>query len=257
MQHPDTFSTSDHNLLDLALQFTEVGEELHGLERVEDTLDAVTETAVRRVDGAESASITRVQRGAFETIASTDDRATRADHLQYELRSGPCVDAIAHHTLYRVGDLAHDSRWPVFGARAAAELGMASMLSFRLAVGVDGVIGGLNLYSTAADAFDDTSEGLGAVLATHAALAVTAATTREAVANLQRALESNREIGTAMGVLMARLKIPRDQAFGLLRMASQSSNRKLRDIATEVVDTGSVDLPTVKPRTGPARPGGR
>lgn len=57
-----------------------------------------------------------------------------------------------------------------------------------------------------------------------------------------------------MGVLMARLKIPREQAFGLLRMASQSSNRKLRDIATEVVGTGTLDLPAPRPRaTRPPR----
>ncbi|MDQ6937323.1 MAG: GAF and ANTAR domain-containing protein [Actinomycetota bacterium] len=249
-------SLRDQSLQELAALFSEVGQELFGLERVEDTLDAVTELAVRRIEGAQLASITRARADRFETVASTDERAKRADSIQYELRSGPCVDAIVDQTVYRTGDLAQDQRWPVFGARAATEVGLASMLSFRLGAGVEGLIAGLNVYSSEGHAFDDVSESIGTVLATHSALAVSAATTREAVANLQRALESNREIGTAMGILMARLKIPREQAFGLLRMASQATNRKLRDIATDVVDTGVLDLPPAKPRRNhPARPG--
>ncbi len=47
----------------------------------------------------------------------------------------------------------------------------------------------------------------------------------------------------AMGVVMATYKVTRDQAFDLLRVASQNSNRKLADIATEVIDTGALSLP--------------
>ena len=74
----------------------------------------------------------------------------------------------------------------------------------------------------------------------------------EQVENLQRALLSNREIGVAMGVLMTRHHVTRDQAFGLLRMASQNSNRKLHDVALEVTDTGA--LPRItgdRPRRTP------
>jgi hypothetical protein len=46
-----------------------------------------------------------------------------------------------------------------------------------------------------------------------------------------------------MGVLMNRHKISRSQAFDLLRVASQNTNRKLADIAVDVADTGVLDLP--------------
>jgi DNA-binding response OmpR family regulator len=59
-------------------------------------------------------------------------------------------------------------------------------------------------------------------------------------ANLERALASNRQIGTAMGVLMARLKLTEEQAFDLLRETSQHRHRKLRDIAEEVALTGEI-----------------
>ncbi len=59
-------------------------------------------------------------------------------------------------------------------------------------------------------------------------------------ANLERALASNRQIGAAMGILMARLHLTDQQAFDLLRKASQNRHRKLRDIAEEVMMTGEL-----------------
>ena len=67
--------------------------------------------------------------------------------------------------------------------------------------------------------------------------------------NLKRALESNREIGVAIGVLMHEHRLSRVQAFDVLRAASQDSNRKLADIAIEVVDTGTLSI-----RGWPAKP---
>lgn len=64
---------------------------------------------------------------------------------------------------------------------------------------------------------------------------------RRTMANLQAALDSNREIGAAMGILMATHRISQPQAFDLLRTASQCSNRKLRDVASEVVLMGMLD----------------
>ena len=63
-------------------------------------------------------------------------------------------------------------------------------------------------------------------------------------ANLERALASNRQIGAAMGILMTRLKLTDEQAFDMLRTASQNRHRKLRDIAEEVTITG--ELPALQ-----------
>lgn len=57
-------------------------------------------------------------------------------------------------------------------------------------------------------------------------------------ANLQSALSSNRQIGTAIGILMQQHKITEERGFELLRRTSQSQNRKLRDVADDVVCTG-------------------
>jgi hypothetical protein len=57
--------------------------------------------------------------------------------------------------------------------------------------------------------------------------------------NLQRALLSNRRIGMAIGVLLSR-HMTEEQAFEALREASMRRNVELRDLAEEVVHTGSL-----------------
>jgi hypothetical protein len=64
---------------------------------------------------------------------------------------------------------------------------------------------------------------------------------RRRIENLETALQSNRRIGVAIGILMSRHGLSEDDAFALLAKASQVTNRKLRDIAEEVVYEG--DLP--------------
>jgi hypothetical protein len=242
--------TLDQSPEGLATIYAEIGRQLDAHGRTADALAAVARTAVARVPGSDWASITRGRDGSFETVASTDATATDVDNIQYELGSGPCVDTILQDTVFRTGSLGTDPRWPKFGQRAVAEAGVHSMMSFRLFLEDDDLIAGLNFYSTGTDAFDDAAQTVGTLLATHGALAISAAAARERAAQLERALTTNRTIGVAMGVLMNEYKIPRSQAFDLLRVASQHANRKLADIAADVADTGALDLPG---RTGTDR----
>jgi hypothetical protein len=166
------------------------------------------------------------------------------DRIQYELSSGPCVDAIVQDTVFNAADLREDPRWPEFGHRAFRTTGIISMLSFRLFIEDDyGLVAGLNLYSRVPNSFDDHSEAIGLILATHGALALTAARAQQKADNLTQALQTSREIGVAMGILMNLHKITRTQAFDLLRIASQHGHRKLADVAGQVADTGHLELP--------------
>ena len=61
-----------------------------------------------------------------------------------------------------------------------------------------------------------------------------------AVGQLRQALQSNRTIGTAVGIVMTRYELDRERAFQVLVRTSQQSNRKLYDIATEVMRAGSL-----------------
>ena len=60
------------------------------------------------------------------------------------------------------------------------------------------------------------------------------------VGQLRQALQTNRTIGTAVGIVMVRYDLDLQRAFRVLVRTSQQSNRKLHDIATEVVRTGAL-----------------
>ncbi|MFL6162503.1 MAG: GAF and ANTAR domain-containing protein [Jatrophihabitantaceae bacterium] len=235
--------------LELARQFAEIARELQRMDGKEATLTGIVQAALRIVPGTEAAGITMVRGNHYDTVAPSGDLPRQVDAIQYELRSGPCVDAIVNETTFHTGDLENDPRWPTFGKRAAVEFGVHSMLAIRLFLddgrGQD-TIGALNLYSTSYHAFTESGVTLGYVFATHAAIAFDGADAVDQAMNLQLAQESNREIGMAMGVLMSRHRLTQSQAFDLLRMASQHTHRKLRDIASDVVRTGMLDFPTEK-----------
>jgi hypothetical protein len=206
-------------------------------------LQRLVSVAVERVPGTRWASVSHLRGGRFTTPASTDEAATRADELQYEVGSGPCVDAALDDSVYVTGDAAADSRWPTWGRRVAAEVGVRSVFAQRLHL-LDGteLIASLNIYSDRRSAFDEHAVGMGLVLATHAASILSETIAKDRATNLERAVDSNREIGVAMGILMQRNQFTRQQAFDVLRVASQSSNRKLADIASEVADTGTLTI---------------
>jgi hypothetical protein len=163
------------------------------------------------------------------------------DQIQYHLRSGPCVDAVVTQPVFNAADLRTDRRWPRFGRRAVGKTGIVSMLSIRLFVESDAdVIAGLNLYARKVAAFDRNSEAIAQLLATHGASAVGKAAAHARARNLNRALQSNREIAMATGILMAIHRVTADEAFGLLRLASQYTNGRLADIAAGVAQTGAL-----------------
>jgi AmiR/NasT family two-component response regulator len=63
------------------------------------------------------------------------------------------------------------------------------------------------------------------------------------VENLKAALHNSRRIGIALGIIVERDRITIDQAFEVLREASQRTNRKLRDLADDVIESGVIPHP--------------
>ena len=119
------------------------------------------------------------------------------------------------------------------------------MLSFRLFL-TEQNRAALNLYATQPGAFTEQSTATGSMFAAYASMAMIAAARNDTANHLTRALESNREIGVAMGILMANGKLTSQQAFDQLRTASQNLNRKLHAIAAEVAATGTLPRAALK-----------
>lgn len=189
---------------------------------------SVTET----IAGVDFASITlRHPDGHVETIAPTDPMAVELDQLQYDLREGPCYEAVSQDDRILVAtDVAHDARWPRFGP-GAASLGIGAMMAFELAAD-DTRQAALNLYAKGTGSFGPGVE-MAEIFATHAALVM--GFTRS-VSTLDAALASRTVIGLAMGIVMERYHVDQAKAFSFLARVSQTSNKKLRDVAQQLVD---------------------
>lgn len=63
---------------------------------------------------------------------------------------------------------------------------------------------------------------------------------RDRIRNLEIALQTNRRIGQALGIVMERFKVTEEVAFDALRTASQHNHCKLREVAEHVVQTGEI-----------------
>jgi hypothetical protein len=205
------------------------------------TLQAIVEYAAKTIDGAEYSAITVKQGNSqYRTVASTGDLPLRVDAIQYEVGEGPCLDALSDGHVLRSDVLAVDHRWPSFGRRATETTDVVSMMSHRLFLEDDDAIGALNLYSRKPAAFASLDTSVLDVLATHCAVALARAAEHDENQHLRTALDSNRDIGVAMGILMATQLVTKQQAFDVLRIASQHSHRKLRDVALDVIETGAL-----------------
>jgi hypothetical protein len=236
-------SSAGHEMARLSDQFGQLAVSLaDGLDQPL-AQQRLIEYAARGIPGAEHASMTVIDRARPpRTTAETDELPYRCDQLQYEHGEGPCLEAIVTNNVVVSQDLRTESRWPLFSRAAVEHTPARSMLSFGLFLTEDHRAG-MNLYATSPGAFTDESTATGSMFAAYASMALLAAARQDTVNHLTRALETSREIGVAMGILMADGRFTAPQAFDLLRTASNHLNRKLRDIAADVALTG--ELPQV------------
>lgn len=219
--------------VELAETFASVARVLLDEQRgVDATLERICELAVKTIDGCEAAAISIAEGKRITSRSRTNELPIIVDRIQSETQEGPCVDAIREHGVFVTGALSREERWPDFARRANEETGVQSILSLCLFARED-TMGAINLYSTMPDAFDDQDLAVGSVFAAHAAVALAAAH-REA--HLENKADSRDLIGMAKGIIMARQHVSQDEAFDILRRASQRMNVKLRELAAQVVD---------------------
>jgi hypothetical protein len=201
-------------------------------------LQRIVDLAERAVDGCEAAGIFLFSDDSVTTAAASSALVITIDQLQIDAEEGPCLDASTQGSTYYANDLMDEERWPTF-APAAVSAGIRSVLAFSLSAERPSA---LNLYARLPAAFGATDRAKGQLFATLARLALDSAEERASdqkkSANLIEALRTRELIGQAQGILMERERISGDQAFDLLRRASQHMNIKLREVAETLVETG-------------------
>jgi GAF domain-containing protein len=205
---------------------------------VEGFLQRLTELAPNAVEIPLSCGITARRDGQPLTVASSDEQASRLDESQYQAAAGPCLHTLKTGETASIPDITTEQRWPAY-LQVAREQGLRSSLSLPLAV--DGsTVAAMNLYSfTAPGVFDKQVQRRCQVFATLAGGALQLATGRAAdrqlMDQLEEALASRTIIDQAMGIVMGQQQCSAEEAFALLRMRSQSSQRKLREVATDLI----------------------
>jgi GAF domain-containing protein len=184
------------------------------------------------------ASLTLIGADGATTPAFTAQVAIDLDETQYALGYGPCLASAEAGQVVSIDDTATEERWPSFVA-AALSRGVGSTLSVPLPVQRQ-VIGSLNLYAEGRSAFDGPARALAERFGAYAAVAI--ANTHlymsavELSDQMTQAMESRAVIEQAKGVLIGQRRCTADEAFDVLVNLSQSSNRKLRDVAAILIE---------------------
>ncbi len=212
-------ATSDRPTRDA---FAALAEEVYAAEAMVDVYEAIVAAAPRLIDGCTHASLVLRRGDRFETQAATDDVARQIDSLERELGEGPCLDAIVEDPVYGDQVLADGSAWPRLTERLLADTPVRGMAGVRLVVGGDKT-GALNVFADESGALGGRSVDQAIVLASFVTVALTMAEQRHAVRTLRDGLESNREIGKAIGLLMAFHKVDDEGAFAMLRKRPRTS----------------------------------
>jgi GAF domain-containing protein len=220
----------DNHLLQ---QLADAARSMQGWTSTQLTLDKVVLVATEIIQGCDLVGISIVHPGGIDTPAGSDQALNRLDELQFVLHEGPCFDALQMHETVHSPNLAEDPRWPRWGPRVAREVGVASIVSYRLFTTKD-TLGALDLYSRKTNAFDSDDIYIGQALAAHVAVALSAS---QHVEQLELGMANRTIIGQAEGILMERFHLPAIRAFAVLRRVSQASNVKLNRVAEQLVRT--------------------
>jgi transcriptional regulator with GAF, ATPase, and Fis domain len=216
-------------------EFADAARDLNDEPRLDQTLEKVVGYATQMTDAEHGGLVLLRSRQQLEVAAATGAEVEEAEALQGSLREGPSVSAALNQTTCLVRNTAEDTRWPTWGPKVA-ELGLHSAVSTCLYTGRR-TIGTIDIYAPEADQLDDEDAARAEVLASHAAIALDC---RNEEDGLRQAVETRNIIGQAQGLLMERYGLDARRAFEVLRRYSQDANVKLRDVAMELVASGSL-----------------
>ena len=189
--------------------------------------------------GAEAAGVMLADaRGGLRLIASSDERMRLLELFELQGAQGPCLDAFSTGRAVQASAAVSRIRWPVF-APYASDAGFQMMCAVPLRVRAD-VIGALNLFRDTDEPFTEAEMDIAQAMGEMAAIGlIQERAMRERsllTEQLQAALTSRVVIEQAKGMLAEYLRITVDEAFQLLRNYARDRNRKLSQVASDVVN---------------------
>lgn len=183
--------------------------------------------------------------GELHVFASSSEQTRLLELLQVEADAGPCLDAYNTGQPVIVEDLGVDqARWPAFATRAA-EYDFRAVTALPLRLRTERV-GALNLFRSEVGPLSVADVAVAQALADVATIGILhqriLSRSEQVNQQLQTALNTRLIIEQAKGVLAERGAIDMDRAFKLLRMHARRSNRRLADLARDVIDGADTSM---------------
>jgi GAF domain-containing protein len=242
--------------LDPHAAFREISQILLG-RPLGEVLGRVAQLAKRTIPSADEVSVTLLEGEKARSVAFTGNVAVQLDERQYEKGFGPCMHAATSGETVEIPDTTTERTYADFAAQAR-RAGVTNTLSVGMPI-PQRTVGAINMYGKHGARFDDDAHALALTFASYAAVALANAalhdSTTELAQQLGTAMASRAVIEQAKGMIMARQDCSADEAFALLVRTSQAANRKLRDIAQQIVERRAETLQPSPP--GPASPPSR
>jgi GAF domain-containing protein len=177
------------------------------------------------------------EQSALRSVVASDHAGQVLEETQRDTGEGPCVDTFVNDTIVSCTDLGNDPRYRLVGP-VLAELGIHAVLGVPIRLG-GAAIGSLNVYvdqphewpQEEVSALDAYGQLLGGLLGT----ALAAHRSGQLADQLQYALDYRVVIERAVGYLMARQNVDAVDAFNLLRRAARDRQRRVADLASDVL----------------------
>lgn len=216
-----------------AQSFARLAAELHGLDTVGLTVDGVVMYALQAVWCKYASVVLIAKNRQPQVMATTDTKLAELYQQQIDVSAGPLITCIADEQAISIDDVTDETRWSRDWVDQITAAGIASAIHLPLLV-AGRAQAVLSLYSDQPHGFDSDDLAVAHILAEHASVAISSA--RRNV-SMTQAVDARRLVGQATGILMERYHLDGDRAFEVLRRYSQHHNRKLRDVADEVIST--------------------
>jgi GAF domain-containing protein len=205
-------------------------------------LNEVTEACVELFDVAGSGIMLADDQNILRYAAASDGPGRDLEVVESDTGQGPCTEAFVTNRTVPVADLTEQDRWPDLLA-AVAPLQIRAVLGVPVRLGAI-TIGTLDVYRNRPHQWDESEQRAlnryADLVETTLTTALTAHRAEELAGQLQYALDYRVTIERGVGYLMARDGVDPVTAFNRLRRAARSTQRKIGDVATDLLSTGSL-----------------
>lgn len=223
----------------LAQSLVELADSLVADFDVVDLMVLLTERSVELLDASAAGLLLADTSGTLRLMAATSEAAQTVELLQIQADEGPCRDCYHSGAPVNVADLADETdRWPRF-APVAIGAGFRSAHAVPLRLRSQ-TLGAMNLFCAEPVMLERSDLVVGQALADVATIALLqhrAADDAHVVTNqLEAALQSRIVIEQAKGIIAERAQCDMDVAFARLRRFARTRQRRLSEVAHEVVD---------------------